>query len=312
MRIPRIVFASFFLLLGCPKTEQPPLNSNVNPPATAKESAPPNASTEPAAGPAPSEQMRGVEASALEWKDIPDANGAKMAPVWQNPKTGASAFFVRFPAGWSHPNHFHPTDFHRVIVEGEMEVTMKDGTKIAGNKGDYLRYGANVIHRSSTKGGATIFIVADGKFGSITVGDDGKPKKATDPAAGPVTAKPLGITADKMNWKDFPGAEGVRAAVLFKNPDTGSTAMLVKYKPNFKAGRHFHKSSFHRIQIEGDLTIVVDGKSLEGKAGDYFRGVKDVVHDGQSKSGGTMFIVSDAEWGTVFVDKDGKALPVDG
>ncbi len=298
-------FSSLFILWGCPTEQQPPSTPTTTV-VTEKAEVPARTKEAPKAD-AP-DTMRGVEASALQWKTIPEANGAQMSPVGKTPGTEGVAFFIKFPAGWKHPNHFHTTDFHRVVVDGDLEVTMKDGTKFASKKGDYFRAPANAIHSTSTKNGATIFIVSDGKFSTVTLGEDGKPTKATDPAQGPVTGKPMAVAADKLEWKEL--MKGVKVAPVFKHPTTQAVGVFLQFGADFKAGRHKHKSSFHRVTLDGELTVTPEGgQAMSGTAGGYFRGIKNLIHESSSKAGGTIFLVSDGEWDTVFVDAEGNALP---
>jgi quercetin dioxygenase-like cupin family protein len=314
MRTSHIALASIFVIFGCSQPDQTPppkpaKGAATTPAKAASATAAPKKGATKTASAGSSEKMRSVELSALKWKEVPEAHGVQMAPVWKHDQTEASAFFVKFPAGWSHPSHFHPTNAQRIVVEGDFEVTVKDGATTGSKKGDHAYSPANVIHTSATKKGCTMFIVTEGKFGSITVGDDGKPTKATDPPPGPVSGESKAVAATELAWKDHPEAKGVKVAPVWNNETTGATAMFIKFDANVAHGAHTHTSSFHRVMIEGEMVVEANGETFTGGVGSYFRGVKDTVHTSGSKTGGTFFLLSDAKFGTVFVDEDGKPLP---
>src|SRR5436190_23310883 len=69
------------------------------------------------------------DAATLKWGPAPDAfpAGAKMAVESGDPSK-AEEFVVRlsFPAGYKIPPHFHPTDEHVRVHEGEFLVGMGD------------------------------------------------------------------------------------------------------------------------------------------------------------------------------------------
>jgi quercetin dioxygenase-like cupin family protein len=249
-----------------------------------------------------------VAQADLDWQEVPDAGGLQLAVVHQDPETKAMAFFVKIPAGWSHPNHFHPTNFHRVVLEGDMTVTLADGTKVTTNAGDYARGISGMMHSASTTNGATFFVVTDSAFASILVDKDGKPLNEGDPAPTASSDEPIAVAADALAWKDLPG--GSQAAVVYENPETGSAAMFLRAKAGFSTPSHTHPTGFHRVTLEGSLTATAEGgAAVTSDVGGYYRGEKDVVHVGSSESGGTIFLVSDGKWGTVPVDGGASAAP---
>ena len=98
-------------------------------------------------------------AETLKWGPAPDAfpAGAKMAVESGDPSK-AEEFVVRlsFPTGYKIPPHFHPTDEHVRVHEGEFLVGMGDQLDASKTKklavGDTGTVPANMHHFALTRG----------------------------------------------------------------------------------------------------------------------------------------------------------------
>ena len=115
----------------------------------------------------------------LEWEDDIDiltlGHGVQVKVLYQDSETEHTDMLVKFPAGFAMPPHYHTTNFHRVVVDGELDVTTLSGELLQGRKGDYTRAEAKAIHTAVSATGGTIFIVSDGEFGTVPVDETGNP-----------------------------------------------------------------------------------------------------------------------------------------
>lgn len=123
-------------------------------------------------------------AETLKWGPAPDAfpAGAKMAVESGDPSK-AEEFVVRlsFPTGYKIPPHFHPTDEHVRVHEGEFLVGMGDKLDAAKTKkltaGDTGTIAANMHHFALTRGATQVSVRAMGPFAMTYVNAADDPRK---------------------------------------------------------------------------------------------------------------------------------------
>jgi len=125
-------------------------------------------------------------AATLKWGPAPDAfpAGAKMAVESGDPSK-AEEFVVRlsFPTGYKIPPHFHPTDEHVRVREGEFLVGMGDQLDASKTKklavGDTGSIPANMHHFALTRGATQVSVRAIGPFAMtyVNAADDPRKKK---------------------------------------------------------------------------------------------------------------------------------------
>ena len=125
-------------------------------------------------------------AETLKWGPAPDAfpAGAKMAVESGDPSK-AEQFIVRlsFPAGYKIPPHFHPTDEHVRVHEGEFLVGMGDQLDASKTKkltaGDTGTIAASMHHFALTRGPTQVSVRAMGPFAMtyVNAADDPRKKK---------------------------------------------------------------------------------------------------------------------------------------
>jgi len=97
----------------------------------------------------------------------------------------AEEFTVRlsFPAGYKIPPHFHPTDEHVRVHEGEFLVGMGDQLDASKTKkltaGDTGTIGATMHHFALTRGATQVSVRAMGPFAMtyVNAADDPRKKK---------------------------------------------------------------------------------------------------------------------------------------
>ena len=123
-------------------------------------------------------------ATTLKWGPAPDAfpAGAKMA-VEKGDPSKAGEFVVRlsFPGGYKIPPHFHPTDEHVRVIEGEFLVGMGDKLDATKTKklapGDTGTVPANMHHFALARGATLVSVRAMGPFAMTYVNAAEDPRK---------------------------------------------------------------------------------------------------------------------------------------
>jgi len=144
-----------------PESPSPPMQTPSPAPVP-----PPMASAMPAT---PSTHVM-VEAAKLQWGDPPPAleAGAQAAVLSGDPgKSGLFVIRLKAPAGYKVAPHWHPTDEHVTVLEGDLTLNMGEGDQAhaqAFRSNDYVLLPARMHHAASTTGGMTIQISGMGPF----------------------------------------------------------------------------------------------------------------------------------------------------
>lgn len=102
----------------------------------------------------------------LKWKDL--GNGIAAAPVSGDIATGASRFFLKYPAGLVTPNHHHDADHYVTLMSGMVMLTV-GGKEYHLMPGDYFALTDKVPHVAKVEGSeeAVFFIQADGPWNVV-------------------------------------------------------------------------------------------------------------------------------------------------
>lgn len=120
-------------------------------------------------------------AADLKWGAAPDAfnPGAKAVVLFGDPgKPGLFVIRLKMPAGFKVANHWHPTDEHVTLLDGDAALDMDDGAqKLALSSGAYVLLPAQMHHAVSTRNGATVQISAMGPFALTYVDPKDDPRK---------------------------------------------------------------------------------------------------------------------------------------
>lgn len=93
------------------------------------------------------------------------------------------------------------------------------------------------------------------------------------------------VVMDALPWRDSPH-EGVQWKKLSFDPETGRSAVLLRFEPGASYGGHRHPEGEQYLVLEGSLE---DGGSTHG-AGTYVNHPRGSVHRPSSKEGCLLFV----------------------
>lgn len=142
----------------------------------------------PQASEAPASAHVMVKAAAVQWGDAPPAfePGARAAVMAGDPgRAGLFVLRLKTPAGFRIARHWHPTDEHVTVIEGDLTLEMGEGAKrhsATFGPGDYVLLPAKMQHAASTTAGMVVQVHGTGPFELIYVDPDDDPRKR-EPAA---------------------------------------------------------------------------------------------------------------------------------
>ena len=146
--------------------------------AAPQESAPPA----PVAAPASSHVM--LMAADTKWGDAPPAleRGAQAAVIAGDPGAKGALFVLRLkmPPGYRVARHWHPSDEHVTVIEGDLTLDMGDGAQkhsATFGPGDYVLLPTKMQHAASSKAGNVVQIHGTGPFELIYVDPKDDPRK---------------------------------------------------------------------------------------------------------------------------------------
>jgi quercetin dioxygenase-like cupin family protein len=125
-----------------------------------------------------------VNSHDLKWGPAPPVfpAGAQMAVLAGNPGTD-SVFTIRlkFPANYTIPAHWHPTDEMVTVIDGKLSLGMGDAVDKAHaatlDKGGFAVAPGHMNHFAFTNGVATIQVTAQGPFAMTYVNPSDDPQK---------------------------------------------------------------------------------------------------------------------------------------
>ena len=105
----------------------------------------------------------------LKWTNDPDHPGVQVAALQGDPGKGASHFFIKLPAGFAVPMHFHNADHWAAVVSGTMMLTPEGGTEKTLPAGSGFAFTGKKMHATKCAEGAdcVLFVDARGKWDVI-------------------------------------------------------------------------------------------------------------------------------------------------
>jgi hypothetical protein len=130
-----------------------------------------------------------LDASTLQWGDPPPAleRGAQVAVLSGDPgKAGWFALRLKFPAGYKVALHWHPSDEHVTVLEGDFSLRMGDAATAHQHSfepGGYVVLPARMHHAASTHGGAVVQVEGMGPFVLNYVDPKDDPRSRTPASA---------------------------------------------------------------------------------------------------------------------------------
>jgi len=142
------------------------------------------AAPQESAAPAAASSHVMLMASDTQWGDAPPAleRGAQAAVFAGNPATPGALFVLRLkmPPGYRVARHWHPSDEHVTVIEGDLTLSMGDGTDhhtATFGPGDYVLLPAHMHHMASTQGGMVVQVHGKGPFELHYVDPKDDPRK---------------------------------------------------------------------------------------------------------------------------------------
>lgn len=116
--------------------------------------------------PAASTPLRSVHTdSTLTWAPCPPIfpKGCEVTVLYGDPGTGPSDIFLRTPADYTFPAHWHTSAEHMVVVAGVLTVTYAGGKQFKLKKRTYALVPAKAGHKAhcATGGPCVMFIHFD-------------------------------------------------------------------------------------------------------------------------------------------------------
>ena len=125
-----------------------------------------------------------VKAAEVAWGEAPPAleRGAQAAVIAGNPAAAGGQFVLRLkmPAGYRVARHWHPSDEHVTVIEGDLTLDMGDGAQkhaVTFGPGDYVLLPTRMQHAASTKAGNVVQLHGTGPFELVYVDDKDDPRK---------------------------------------------------------------------------------------------------------------------------------------
>ena len=107
-------------------------------------------------------RIEGVPFRAIDWSKVPETEHAGETGVayWRTVEAGAIRVRkVRYSPG-SKADHWCAKGHILLVLDGELTTELKDGTTVVMAKGMSYQVADDAMpHRSTTAGGATLFIV---------------------------------------------------------------------------------------------------------------------------------------------------------
>jgi len=108
--------------------------------------------------------------------------------------------------------------------------------------------------------------------------------------------------ADDLKWEPLEG--GFEISILYTNPTTGATYLVIRGPGNLHVPRHWHSSNESITVLQGTFVVADDGSAdkTELKAGGFAYMPAKMIHEAWTgAAGATYFITVDGKWDVNFV-----------
>ena len=115
---------------------------------------------------------------------------------------------------------------------------------------------------------------------------------------------PMGkaVKPDDMKWE--PLEDGFEISILYTNPTTQATYLVIRGPGNQHVPRHWHSSNETITVLKGTFVVAHDGSEdkTELKAGGFAYMPAKMIHEAWTgDAGATYFITVDGKWDITFV-----------
>ena len=115
---------------------------------------------------------------------------------------------------------------------------------------------------------------------------------------------PMGkvVRPDDMKWEPLEG--GFEISMLYTNPTTQATYLVIRGPGNLHVPRHWHSSNESITVLQGTFVVAHDGSGdkTELKAGGFAYMPAKMIHEAWTgNAGATYFITVDGKWDVNFV-----------
>jgi quercetin dioxygenase-like cupin family protein len=110
------------------------------------------------------------------------------------------------------------------------------------------------------------------------------------------------VKTDEMKWQPLEG--GFEISILYTNPTTQATYLVIRGPGNLHVPRHWHSSNESITVLKGTFVVGHDGSSdkTELKAGGFAYMPAKMIHEAWTgDAGATYFITVDGKWDVNFV-----------
>ena len=115
-----------------------------------------------------------MAAEDVKWeilKAAPPGSGVMCSVLWGNLEKGPFGAFIKFPAGFKMPLHYHSSTLKAVVVKGAYVYIPEKGEEKRMGQGSYFTYPALDRHATgSAEDSETIlFVQGSGKFDAVPI-----------------------------------------------------------------------------------------------------------------------------------------------
>jgi quercetin dioxygenase-like cupin family protein len=110
------------------------------------------------------------------------------------------------------------------------------------------------------------------------------------------------VKADDMKWE--PLGDGADISILYTNPTTQATYLVIRAPANAHVPRHWHTSNESITVLKGTFVVTHDGskEKTELAPGSFAYMPAKMIHEAWTKGeGATYFITVDGKWDVNFV-----------
>jgi quercetin dioxygenase-like cupin family protein len=110
------------------------------------------------------------------------------------------------------------------------------------------------------------------------------------------------VQTDNMKWEPLEG--GFEISILYTNPTTQATYLVIRGPGNLHVPRHWHSSNESITVLKGTFVVAHDGSEdkTELKSGGFAYMPAKMIHEAWTgDAGATYFITVDGKWDVNFV-----------
>ncbi len=243
-------------------------------------------------------------------KDKPELGdkSSESCVLREDTTTKATDLLLRLPPGFVLPPHWHSANVTHTVISGTYEMSGEgpNATKVTMPAGTFNYTPAGIVHEGRVQGSEPVVMLVtfDRARDTKLLDKDGAPPRGI--GEGQVGPRPqlVWVRPEAVKWQPFGQGVPAEAALLYEDPGTHASYLMLRVKGAMYVPRHWHPTAESLLVLSGSYTLPCgsSGKAKLTKGSYAYLPPKLLQNGWVGGEGVTLLICSDGPWKTEWVE----------